>query len=271
MLAVPLLTLYVPNSTEKRTAGTTHRHGPMMLHSRRGTNVNSSNWGGWAITGAQGSVSQVAGSWVVPRAYCSGSQDNSQSSIWIGIDGYTSATVEQIGTDSDCVNGVPSYYAWYEFYPHNWYTIKMTVSPDQKIWAEVTNDAKKGQFTVKLNNVTTNKSFSISAKMPSAKANSAEWIIEAPWTGGILPLTNFGLIQLGQDHTQLPSPYALTNYATVGGVLKPLGWYSANQKENTFRVTMVDKNGNPKVDIQPPDLLDPAATSFTAQWFRPGP
>ena len=43
----------------------------------------------------------------------------------MGIDGFaaTDPTVQQIGTDSDCLKGTkkmpggPSYYAWYEMYP----------------------------------------------------------------------------------------------------------------------------------------------------------
>ena len=40
------------------------------------------------------------------------------SSVWVGIDGYSSNTVEQIGTEQDVsANGKTSYYAWYEMYP----------------------------------------------------------------------------------------------------------------------------------------------------------
>ena len=40
------------------------------------------------------------------------------SAFWVGLDGYSSTSVEQLGTDSDCVSGKPSYYAWYEMYPN---------------------------------------------------------------------------------------------------------------------------------------------------------
>ena len=40
------------------------------------------------------------------------------AAFWVGLDGYTSKSVEQLGTDSDCTNvNSPSYYAWYEMYP----------------------------------------------------------------------------------------------------------------------------------------------------------
>ena len=39
------------------------------------------------------------------------------SSFWVGIDGYSSSSVEQLGTDSDCAGNTPDYYAWWEMYP----------------------------------------------------------------------------------------------------------------------------------------------------------
>jgi hypothetical protein len=54
-----------------------------------------------------GSVTAVHGSWLVPTATCDGRPQNSGASFWVGIDGYTSATVEQTRTDSDCSKGTP--------------------------------------------------------------------------------------------------------------------------------------------------------------------
>ena len=64
--------------------------------------------------GQSTSVSYVAGSWVVPTV---STKTNGYSSVWVGIDGYSSSTVEQIGTEEDVVNGKATYYAWYEMYP----------------------------------------------------------------------------------------------------------------------------------------------------------
>ena len=60
------------------------------------------------------------------------------SSVWVGIDGYTSSTVEQIGTESDIVNGVPEYSVWYETYPQGSVDITtMKVSPGDSVSASV--------------------------------------------------------------------------------------------------------------------------------------
>ena len=89
----------------------------------------SSNWSGYAVTGS--SVSYVAGSWVVPTV---NTKTNGYSAVWVGIDGYSSSTVEQIGTGEDVVNGKATYYAWYEMYPSASVTIStMTVKPGDSI------------------------------------------------------------------------------------------------------------------------------------------
>ena len=44
------------------------QHAPMILRERHGRNVTSSNWSGYAVTGANDSVSDVKGSWMRSRA-----------------------------------------------------------------------------------------------------------------------------------------------------------------------------------------------------------
>jgi len=54
-----------------------------------------------------------------------------------------SSTVEQTGTDSDCSGSSPSYYAWYEFYPHPSYLISgVPVSPGNHMSASVLTAAR---------------------------------------------------------------------------------------------------------------------------------
>src|SRR5262245_7033344 len=61
------------------------------------TNSTSSNWSGYAVTG--GRYTSVSASWTEPSVSCSGT---AYSSFWVGLDGDTSGTVEQTGTDADC-------------------------------------------------------------------------------------------------------------------------------------------------------------------------
>ena len=116
----------------------------------------SFNWSGYAIQGSPGSVSDVKGSWLVPTVTCSFGE-NSASSFWIGIDGLSSKTVEQIGTISQCVNGTPAYSAFFEVFPHQSHRISsMSILQHQVVSAEVKFD---GKFTLSFNDTTTGGSF----------------------------------------------------------------------------------------------------------------
>jgi len=265
VLTIPAVSADGPSPAQAPAVTSGHRHAPIVIHERHGRNVTSSNWSGYAVTGANGSVTHVKGSWIVPTVYCS-STPSAYASFWVGIDGYSSNTVEQIGTDSDCVNGVAKYYVWYEFYPHPSYTVtSMTIHPGDIISADITYTQKGGQFTAALTDTTTGKSFSISTKMPNAKASSAEWIVEAPWSGGVLPLANFGTASFGADYTGVGG----TCFATVGGTDQPLGLLNQNYPNNVFQITMVDKNRLPKVTVS--DITSKKQTGFTETWLSPGP
>ena len=102
---------------------------------RHATAVQSANWAGYADT--NDTFNSVASSWTEPTVNCAEQQlrvvgrhpgtehsgraarwPGAASAFWVGLDGYTSTSVEQLGTDSDCDSGTPSYYAWYEMYPN---------------------------------------------------------------------------------------------------------------------------------------------------------
>jgi len=154
----------------------------------------SSNWSGYAVetnldTPQSNAVTYVTGTWTVPAV--TSTANNAYSSIWVGIDGYDSNTVEQIGTDGFWINGEAVYSAWYEMYPKFPVTIPITLTPGDTITASVSYVAK-GTFSLALTNLTTKETFTTKQKCPSADRSSAEWIVEAPWSGGVLPLANFG-------------------------------------------------------------------------------
>lgn len=220
----------------------------------------STNWSGYAVTGSSGSVSDAKGSWIVPaiQGTCSGT--NQYSSFWVGIDGFNSGTVEQTGTDSDCQGGAPTYYAWYEFYPHPSFLISgLTISPGDHMSAEASFSGRS--FTVTITDTTTGHSFSTSAKVRGAQRSSAEWIAEAPSSsGGILPLANFGTVSYGTDNTGIAS----TCFATIGGTTGAIGSFGASVQE----ITMVTNTGVVKAQ---PSSLSSDGTSFSVTWKSSGP
>jgi hypothetical protein len=213
----------------------------------------STNWSGYAVTTGAGAVSQVAGSWVVPPV---SSNVSGYSSAWVGIDGFNSSTVEQIGTDSDYVNGQAHYYAWYEMYPAGSVNLSLAINPGDKISAYVKNTGP-GQFVLSITDVTTGSpAFSTTQTSSQAQQSSAEWIQEAPSSRrGILPLANFGTINF------------LGASATVNGTTGPAdnSWSGST----LYQIDMVTKTGSPKATTSA--LSDSGSTSsFSVTWVSSG-
>jgi hypothetical protein len=177
----------------------------------------STNWSGYAaetsLRSPQSvSVTAVSGTWTVPAVTGSGT---AYSAVWVGIDGYQSSSVEQIGTESDIVNGQPEYSVWYEMYPLGSVAITgMTVAPGDSITASVVYVNSGFQLTITDNTQSTAQSkdsFTIFQTAPRAQRSSAEWIVEAPSSNyGVLPLANFSSVAFS----------AAT--ATIDGVTGPI-------------------------------------------------
>ncbi|HEY7420561.1 MAG TPA: G1 family glutamic endopeptidase [Gaiellaceae bacterium] len=164
---------------------------PGMRHGRihRITNSTSTNWSGYAVTGSR--FTSVSSSWTEPTATCSAT---AYSSFWVGLDGDTSNTVEQTGTDADCSGRTPQYYAWYEMYPKYPVNFSNTVKPGDHLSASVTTNGS-GSFTLTISDSTRGWSRTVTARLKSAKLASAEVIAEAPSSNsGVLPLANFGTV-----------------------------------------------------------------------------
>ena len=176
-------------------------------HREKSTPTLSLNWSGYAtLTDRQDpknySVSQVAGSWIVPTAHAT--SVDSYSASWVGIDGFftTSDTVEQIGTSQNWVDGQAEYFAWFEMYPQGSYLINdFPVHPGDKISAQVKFSEKEENLFIL---TIANKTRKVYAKVPKsytvqplAVRTSAEWIMEAPsssTTEAILPLADYKTI-----------------------------------------------------------------------------
>ena len=198
-IAVPLtisiitFTLLFTSTMGAFTDSIGHENRP-MIKIKEGT---SSNWSGYdaqssITTPSKGFVKSVSGNWIVPKVTCGIS--TTYSSVWVGLDGVSDATVEQLGTEQDCSRGGPHYYAWYEMYPHSGFLISgMTIHSGDSMTASVKFQGN-GQYLLSLSDLTTSKSFS-HIFLANAQRSSAEWIVEAPSsTSGILPLTNFGSV-----------------------------------------------------------------------------
>jgi hypothetical protein len=208
----------------------------------------SSNWSGYAVqtsltSPASNAVTFVSGTWVVPTISPSGST-STYSAIWVGIDGYSSNTVEQIGTSQDYVNGTASYYAWYEMYPKWPFRINMKISPGDTIYAEVKYVGSKFQLT--LTDKTSGKTFSTTQKGANAKRSSAEWIVEAPWSSGVLPLANFGVVN-------------------ISGASATLSGHTGSIGDNKWQNDRIDMVSGTVVKAQT-STLDSTGSAFSVTW-----
>jgi hypothetical protein len=158
---------------------------------RATTEVSSSNWSGYAATGNSGAFNAVSANWTQPTATCS--SGDQYSAFWVGLDGYSSNSVEQTGTEVDCAGRTAEYSAWYEMYPSYPVYFSNPVKPGDSFTGSVTYSG--GEFVLKLTDNTQVWTETISQALSGAARSSAEVIAEAPSSSnGVLPLTNFGTV-----------------------------------------------------------------------------
>ena len=149
----------------------------------------STNWSGYAVSGS-GPYTTVSSNWTQPAVNCL-QTPTGWSSFWVGLDGDTTNTVEQTGTEADCSSGQASYYGWYEMYPKFPVNYSNTVMAGDAMSASVVHGAS-GSFQLTLTDHTRGWSQTTTARLKSAKLGSAEVIAEAPSSsGGVLPLADF--------------------------------------------------------------------------------
>jgi Peptidase A4 family len=180
------------------------------------SSMPSVNWSGFADsdTTAGQTVTSVSGDWTIPAVKCLPRPYQNQDAFlanWVGIDGLTNGTVEQLGTATQCFEGVEYYYVWYEMYPAGTVEEGTTAcinnnvncpQPGDRVSASVTVTPGSGgnnNYVLKLTDHTRpQESFSVSQGCAAATCldSSAEWIIERPavepaFGVQILPLADF--------------------------------------------------------------------------------
>lgn len=231
-----------------------HPHIPGPRSARAPSNMTTStNWSGYVAANklsspAKGSVTAVYGTWIVPTL--TGTPDDSYCALWVGIDGYGSPTVEQIGTEHDWSNGKQGNSAWFEMYPGGSYNINgFPLNPGDVISASVVYTGGS-TFVLKLYNDTQQVVSTIPTqytKSSVAQRKCAEWIVEAPFLNAVLPLSDFG------------TAYLWGCMATINGVTGPI----QNSKWQDIGIQMVTGNGSPKAT---PSALLADNGSFFVTW-----
>ena len=207
--------------------------------------VKSSNWSGYAAHLPRKHVyHSVSASWVQPTATCTTPGDEF-AAFWVGLDGYNSTSVEQTGTDSDCVGTTPHYYGWFEMFPAAPVNFSNTVRPGDHMSASVTFTGVE-KYTLVLTDATRHWTRTIVRRNASLARSSAEVITEAPssgTTGAVLPLADFGTVRF--------------SLIRINGVVL--------KKETPSRIVMYDTSGLPQDTTS---LLGNAGGAFSNTWLR---
>lgn len=255
--------------------------GSLLGHSERhATNVQSANWSGYADN--NDTYNSVAASWTEPAVNCPASGASgvvsgllgdtglsgvlgsaglggilgggpaSASAFWVGLDGYSSSSVEQIGTDSDCSGGSPSYYAWYEMYPNPSVGLPSgdVVHPGDSMTGWVASNPTGTDFYLAITDTSAGWSFGISQQGSGFSRSSAEVIAEAPSSCNLIFCSEVALADFGQD------TFSGAHLYDSAGNQGSLASFNANQ------ITMVE-NGR---TLAVPSNLSPDGTSFSVSW-----
>jgi hypothetical protein len=209
------------------------RHAPIHIRRHRDGRLKrgrrnewiSNNWAGYELanfqTGQQYTRAQM--SWVVPSVrYGSSAASTSSpqySANWVGIGGFcensvcfrADKTLIQLGTEQDAApDGATRYYAWYEMLPQVEILLPRVVKPGDMMTAQLACvaacAAKRQVWQLTMTDPTQEWTWSRKVRYASSML-SAEWIEEAPYGNGILPLADFavaGFSATGGTNGQTP-------------------------------------------------------------------
>ncbi|HLJ98954.1 MAG TPA: G1 family glutamic endopeptidase [Streptosporangiaceae bacterium] len=157
--------------------------------------AQSTNWSGYADS--SGTFTSVSASWTQPRGTCG--RSGQFAAFWVGIDGFNSGTVEQTGSEVDCIGRTAQYAAWFEMFPGPSQNYSNPVAPGDHFTATVKYLGGQN-FSLFIADTTQGWSHTTNASLGQAPAlSSAEVIVEAPCctsSGGVLSLADFGTVSL---------------------------------------------------------------------------
>ena len=203
--------------------------------------AESANWSGYAAT--TGTYTSVSASWTQPAGTCS--RGDQYATFWVGLDGDSSRSVEQTGSEVNCVGRTAEYYAWYEVYPGHTENYTNTVQAGDRFNATVTYEGDN-EFSLYIADTTQGWSRTTTASLAGAARSSAEVIVEAPCctsSGGILPLADFGTVNITSS---------MANGAALGSA------------DGVTPIIMIDKAGSDKDSVSPLS----GGENFSATWLR---
>jgi hypothetical protein len=225
--------------------------GKTMSNSAPMATTTSVNWSGYAVetnlaSPQEYAFTDVQASWIVPSLSPSASSNHTAySATWIGLDGESSNTVEQIGIEQDYVNGKAVYYAWYEMYPKQPVKLDLVIQAGDTISADVKylgNDT----YQLTLDDVTSGQSSTTQVESSKPIRSSAEWIEEG--TGQV---ADFNSVTFTKGSATATEPTG-----TITGPISDSAW-------QTDQITLVSKSG---AVIAAPSPLSRGGSSFSINY-----
>lgn len=203
------------------------------------SSLPSLNWSGFADTSSTSTAddfTHVSGSWTIPAVTCPSALYQTQGayiSNWVGIDGFSDQTVEQLGTGAQCYEGVLYYYVWYEMFPAGTVEEGTTAcinnnvncpQPGDQITASVAvtpgTDSNNNYKLSLTDHTRPQESFSVTASCATTTCtdSSAEWIVERPAYEPIPGLFQFvPLVYYGRTGFESGSLVADGRPSSIGG------------------------------------------------------
>lgn len=158
-------------------------------------------WAGY-IAADSGPYTAIQATWTVPVAPCAPAVGrNATAYVWIGEGGYLrglASPLIQVGTASDCLAGMASYHAFYEWYPGIYATdFPIAVRPGDSVTARL-EESMPDFWTLSVRDETT-ALHSTTATFYRPDTGSAELVVERPtlcamWGCGQVDLGRFGSV-----------------------------------------------------------------------------
>lgn len=230
-------------------------HPPATGRTIHDDQLESTNWSGYAVSAA-GKFTEATGGWTQPSASCA-SSSRTYAAFWVGIDGYSSNSVEQLGTDSDCTaKKHPSYYAWWEMYPAASVSLSTSTYPvkaGDSLTATVKRSGTSYALTLK-----SSEGWTFTTAQSASNANSsAEWIAESPeicsyFSCSNARLTDFGAVTFANSE------------AAAGAALEAVSSFTTGS--GPHEITMINSTGS--VVRAQPSMLAAGGRGFSDTWHH---
>jgi hypothetical protein len=178
-----------------------HRSGNVTI-------LATNNWAGYAdVACGKCALRYVTANFPAPSINCAkvpAKSSNHYVSTWIGLDGITDNTVEQLGVDGLCDKGTPVYYVWYEMYPQGPHVFTISgFGPGDALSGNVYYNSHNRDWQLTLIDLTRDVGFETDQACPSGQEcrnADAEAITEDP--GGAVSagiyLADFGATFYGR-------------------------------------------------------------------------